>query len=152
MNTTYAQKKAPAQRKDANTAASVIDSSSQAQNLQRKADLCNSPIQCYGMTDGFRENHSYCKNARKRCLNRGQKNSVLTRGAQNKLNGANANVDRIVGVNCATWYYNNGDPYKKEGENYCAVFISGGNMYHLEESDSKMAARVPGWIDYEKLQ
>ena len=39
MNTTYAQKKAPAQKMDANTAASVVDNSSQGETLQRKADM-----------------------------------------------------------------------------------------------------------------
>lgn len=45
MNTTYAQKQAPAQRKEANTAASVIDSSSQGEALQRKADMVNGVVQ-----------------------------------------------------------------------------------------------------------
>ena len=155
MSTTYAQKKATAQKKEATIAASVVDSSSQAQSLQRKADLCNSPIQCYGMSPGFQLNHSNCtKNAaRIRCLNRGHVNSVLTPGAQNKLNGAHANVTRVVGVNCATWHYNYGAPYKIPGPNYCAVVISGGNMVHLEESaSSTAAARMPyGWINYKDL-
>jgi hypothetical protein len=42
MSTTYAQKQSPAQKKDAPTAASILDTSSQSESLQRKADLANS--------------------------------------------------------------------------------------------------------------
>ena len=155
MNTTYAQRQTTAQKKDANTAASVVDSSSQAQSLQRKADLCNSPIQCYGMTDDFREKHSYCsdKIAEVRFLNRGQVNSVLKRGAQNKLNGAKKDVKCIVGVECSTWYYDkNGDPCKNRND-YCAVYISNGDMSHLEKSGPKMAAgkKQKDMINYSQL-
>lgn len=45
MPTTYAQKQSPAQKKDANTAASVMDHSSQGESLQRKADLANGAVQ-----------------------------------------------------------------------------------------------------------
>ena len=45
MSTTYAQKQAPAQKKDAPTAASVLDSSSQNEGLQRKADMANNAAQ-----------------------------------------------------------------------------------------------------------
>ena len=45
MSTTYAQKQAPAQKKDAPTAASVLDASSQSKSLQRKADMANSTVQ-----------------------------------------------------------------------------------------------------------
>ena len=154
MSTTYAQHQSTAQKKDANTAASVVDSSSQGESLQRKADLCNSPIQCYGMTPRFQQNHSSCSNneAKNRCLLRGHVNSVLTPNAQNRLNIANANVTRIVGVNCAVWGYNNGDPRKIPGPNYCAVVIIGGNMDHLDGSSSRIEGRAePGWINYRDL-
>lgn len=45
MPTTYAQKQSTAQKKDANTAASVMDHSSQGESLQRKADLANGAVQ-----------------------------------------------------------------------------------------------------------
>ena len=45
MNAMYAQKQAPAQKKNANTAASVLDSSSQSESLQRKADMANNAAQ-----------------------------------------------------------------------------------------------------------
>ena len=45
MPTTYAQKQSPAQKKDAPTAASVLDSSSQSESLQRKADMANNAAQ-----------------------------------------------------------------------------------------------------------
>ena len=45
MSTTYAQKQSPAQKKDASSAASVLDSSSQSESLQRKADMANSAAQ-----------------------------------------------------------------------------------------------------------
>ncbi len=45
MSTTYAQKQSPAQKKDAPTAASVLDSSSQSESLQRKADMANNATQ-----------------------------------------------------------------------------------------------------------
>ena len=39
MSTTYAQKQSPAQKKDAPTAASILDTSSQNESLQRKANM-----------------------------------------------------------------------------------------------------------------
>ena len=45
MSTTYAQKQAPAQKKDAPSAASVFDASSQSESLQRKADMANNAAQ-----------------------------------------------------------------------------------------------------------
>ncbi len=45
MSTTYAQKQAPAQKKEAPTASSVLDSSSQSEGLQRKADMTNNAAQ-----------------------------------------------------------------------------------------------------------
>ncbi len=45
MSTTYAQKQAHTQKKDANTASAVLDSSSQSEGLQRKADMANSAAQ-----------------------------------------------------------------------------------------------------------
>lgn len=58
MSTTYAQKQVPAQKKEAPTAASVLDASSQSEGLQRKADMANNNvIQCYPMTPNFRKNH-----------------------------------------------------------------------------------------------
>ena len=45
MPTTYAQKQAPAQQKEANAAASVVDCSSQGESLQRKADMANGAVQ-----------------------------------------------------------------------------------------------------------
>ena len=45
MSTTYAQRQTTAQKKDANTAASVVDSSSQGESLQRKADMANNAAQ-----------------------------------------------------------------------------------------------------------
>lgn len=48
MSTTYAQKQAPTQKKDAPTASAVLDSSSQSEGLQRKADMVNGVIQCHG--------------------------------------------------------------------------------------------------------
>ena len=41
MSTTYAQKQAPAQKKESPTAASILDTSSQSESLQRKADMAN---------------------------------------------------------------------------------------------------------------
>ncbi len=57
MSTTYAQKQAPTQKKDAPTASAVLDSSSQSEGLQRKADMA-STIQRYGMTPNFEKNHA----------------------------------------------------------------------------------------------
>ena len=45
MSTTYAQRQIPAQKKDAPTAASVLDASSQSESLQRKADMANNAAQ-----------------------------------------------------------------------------------------------------------
>lgn len=45
MSTTYALRQTTAQKKDANTAASVVDASSQSESLQRKADLANNATQ-----------------------------------------------------------------------------------------------------------
>jgi len=45
MSTTYAQRQTTAQKKDAPTAASVLDSSSQSESLQRKADMANNAAQ-----------------------------------------------------------------------------------------------------------
>jgi hypothetical protein len=45
MNVTYTQKLPPAQKKDAPTAASVLDASSQNEGLQRKADMANNAAQ-----------------------------------------------------------------------------------------------------------
>ena len=97
MSTTYAQKQAPAQKKDAPTAASVLDASSQSEGLQRKADMANT-IQCYGMTRNFKENHacpSDDRSLRETLLKRYNAstpekkitiNSVLTRNAKENLN------------------------------------------------------------------
>ncbi|MBR3669047.1 MAG: hypothetical protein IKN70_03440 [Fibrobacter sp.] len=58
MSTTYAQKNAPAQKKDVSTAASVHDVSSQIKGLQRKVDMANSNIiQRYPPTPDFYNNH-----------------------------------------------------------------------------------------------
>ena len=45
MSTTYAQKQTPAQKNDAPNAASILDSSSQSESLQRKADMANNATQ-----------------------------------------------------------------------------------------------------------
>ncbi len=45
MSTTYAQRQTTAQKKDASSAASVLDSSSQSESLQRKADMANNAVQ-----------------------------------------------------------------------------------------------------------
>ena len=45
MNTTYAQRQTTAQKKDAPSASSIFDASSQSESLQRKADLANSTAQ-----------------------------------------------------------------------------------------------------------
>ena len=45
MSTTYAQRQTTAQKKDATTAASVLDTSSQSESLQRKADMANNAAQ-----------------------------------------------------------------------------------------------------------
>ena len=45
MNTTYAQRQTTAQKKDAPSASSVLDASSQSESLQRKADMVNSTAQ-----------------------------------------------------------------------------------------------------------
>ena len=155
MNSTYAQKSSTIQKAADSKAASVLDSSAQGESLQRKADLCNSPIQCYGMTLDFQKKHSHCNKseARQRCLNRGQVNSVLTLSAQKKLDKAtDTSVRRIVGVDCVTWY-NYGAPDIISKANHCAVVINDeGNMDHLESSGPRMVGRVPGWINYKDLQ
>ena len=45
MSTTYAKSQTTAQKKDAPTAASVLDNSSQSESLQRKADMANNASQ-----------------------------------------------------------------------------------------------------------
>ena len=45
MNTTYAQRQTTAQKKDAPSASSVLDASSQSESLQRKADMANGTAQ-----------------------------------------------------------------------------------------------------------
>ena len=45
MNTTYAQRQTTAQKKDAPSASSVFDASSQSESLQRKADMANGTAQ-----------------------------------------------------------------------------------------------------------
>lgn len=45
MFSSYTQKQTPAQKKDAPTASSVLDSSSQSEGLQRKADMTNNAAQ-----------------------------------------------------------------------------------------------------------
>ena len=62
MPTTYAQKQATAQKKNANTAASVVDCSSQGEALQRKAALlsnsCCNVIQCAFNLQALQEENS----------------------------------------------------------------------------------------------
>ena len=53
MPTTYAQKQSPAQKMNANTAASVMDSSSQSKSLQRKADMANGVVQLAGGANAY---------------------------------------------------------------------------------------------------
>ncbi len=53
MSTTYAQKKATAQKKEAPTASAVLDSSSQSEGLQRKADMANNITQFAGGRHAF---------------------------------------------------------------------------------------------------
>ena len=45
MSTTFVQKQSPAQKKDAPSASSVLDASSQSESLQRKAELANGAVQ-----------------------------------------------------------------------------------------------------------
>lgn len=45
MSTAYIQKQSPAQKKDASSASSILDASSQSESLQRKADMANSAAQ-----------------------------------------------------------------------------------------------------------
>ncbi len=45
MSTTYAKSQSPAQKKDAPSASSVLDASSQSESLQRKADMTNNAAQ-----------------------------------------------------------------------------------------------------------
>lgn len=45
MSTTYAQKQATTQKKDASSASSVLDASYQSESLQRKADMANNAAQ-----------------------------------------------------------------------------------------------------------
>ena len=45
MNTTYAQRQTTAQKKDAPSASSIFDASSQSESLQRKADMANGTAQ-----------------------------------------------------------------------------------------------------------
>ena len=45
MSTTYAQRQTTAQKKDASSASSVLDNSSQSESLQRKADMANAAAQ-----------------------------------------------------------------------------------------------------------
>ena len=45
MSTTYAQRQTTAQKKDASSASSVLDASSQSESLQRKADMANNAAQ-----------------------------------------------------------------------------------------------------------
>ena len=45
MSTTYAQRQTTAQKKDASSASSVLDNSSQSESLQRKADMANNATQ-----------------------------------------------------------------------------------------------------------
>lgn len=45
MSTTYTQKQTPTQKKDAPSASSVLDASSQSESLQRKVDLTNNAAQ-----------------------------------------------------------------------------------------------------------
>ncbi len=112
MSTTYAQKQAHTQKKDAPTASSVLDSSSQSEGLQRKADMA-STIQCYGMVDPFRDNHTlestYLKNmsfnnedekyrtiAKKRPKNVSA-NSILTNDILDQLKGATQGTGNFYG-------------------------------------------------------
>ena len=74
MNTTYAQRQTPAQKKDAPSAASVLDNSSQSESLQRKADLLNSIVQCA-------RGHGRRGNARRRQNQAQQQNLALPQAA-----------------------------------------------------------------------
>jgi hypothetical protein len=59
MSTTYAQKQAPAQKKETTTASSVLDNSPQNEGLQRKADLTSQKtLQCYNAEPWFINNHT----------------------------------------------------------------------------------------------
>ena len=49
MNATYAQKQSTAQKTEASSADSVLDSSSQGESLRRKADLANRAAQCVSL-------------------------------------------------------------------------------------------------------
>jgi len=55
MNASYAQKQSPAQKKDASSASSVLDTSSQSESLQRKADMANNAAQ---RADALRPNNT----------------------------------------------------------------------------------------------
>ena len=74
MSTTYAQRQTTAQKKDAPSAFSVFDASSQSESLQRKADLLNSIVQCAG-------GHGRRGNARRRQNQAQQQNLALPQAA-----------------------------------------------------------------------
>lgn len=110
MSTTYAQKQTPAPKKETHSAASVLDVSSPSKGLQRKADLINKTIQCYGATPGFMRNHVGQQNARNTSIIRGYHdhnitiNSVITDDAFAALTLCQYRIDRnyraILGVPC----------------------------------------------------
>ncbi|WP_295072551.1 hypothetical protein [uncultured Fibrobacter sp.] len=56
MNTTYAQKSSTVQKVAASNATSVLDSSSQGESLQRKADMANGVVQCTRVGRNFLNN------------------------------------------------------------------------------------------------
>lgn len=56
MSTTYAKSQTTAQKKDAPSAASVLDASSQSESLQRKADMANNAAQRAEAPHGFNTN------------------------------------------------------------------------------------------------
>ena len=74
MSTTYAQRQTTAQKKDAPSASSVLDASSQSKYLQRKADLLNSIVQCA-------RGHGRRGNARRRQNQAQQQNLALPQAA-----------------------------------------------------------------------
>ena len=58
MSTTYAKSQTTAQKKDASSASSVLDASSQSESLQRKADMANEMvIQQIRFTEEFERKH-----------------------------------------------------------------------------------------------
>lgn len=133
MSTTYTQKQAPTQKKDAPSAASVLDSSSQNEGLQRKAALANNaviqqirfthPFEVHHVPKGglYEESGTYSARSIPR-------NDILTPEAYRVLERYSAGRSWLCIHNVPSRRW---DSSRSFTSTVCTVWVSAGNAWHL---------------------